>query len=235
MTYVYKAPRWIAKPHGDIFVHKAGDTMTGPLVVAESLDVGIEDFGLRYSDPQRFILFDTQYYFAFDPGTRNMRYTYGSGAVHTTWRDDGAFVVQLTALKPGGGAWGDSSDERIKTVLGDYESGLAAVMALNPVRFVYKGNDTYAEPIGTVPYDNSNHVQVAQAQQEFVGLIAQEAEQHMPEMVQQASGFIDGAPVTDLRMLDTGPLIFALVKSVQELSDRIDQLHTRIKALEAEP
>ena len=41
----------------------------------------------------------------------------------------------------------------------------------------------------------------------------------MPEMVTRKNGHIDGERVTDLRVLDTGALIYALVNSVQELPD----------------
>ena len=44
-------------------------------------------------------------------------------------------------------------------------------------------------------------------QKEFVGLIAQDAEVPMPEMVTRKSGYVDGVQVDDLRVLDTGPLI----------------------------
>ena len=51
------------------------------------------------------------------------------------------------AYKSGGQIyWDGSSDARIKRVLGDYTQGLDAVCALNPVRYVYKGNETYIAP-----------------------------------------------------------------------------------------
>jgi len=145
------------------------------------------------------------------------------------------------AYKPGGGVWGDSSDERIKTVLCEYDSGLDAILALQPVVYTFKGNDTPAPPAAgpsrhdeepqpapkAAPFPNSPHYGVATEGQEFIGLIAQAVEAVMPEMVTRRDGFIDGQAVTDLRDLNTGPLVFALINAIKELTARIEALETR--------
>jgi hypothetical protein len=145
------------------------------------------------------------------------------------------------AYKVGGGAWGSTSDARIKNDLGDYPRGLAEIAALRPVAYTYKGNDTPEAPAYpktgdeekdainaslplTVPYPNSMHVGVAKSEKKFAGLIAQEVEAIFPEMVSKRSAYIDGQPVDDLRDLDTTPLIFALINSVKELKAEIDAL-----------
>ena len=76
----------------------------------------------------------------------------------------------------------------------------------------------------TVPYPNSGHRIAAENGTRYTGLIAQEVESIFPEMVTQRAGYIDGAAVSDLRDLDTSPLIFALINSVKELKARIDAL-----------
>ena len=106
--------------------------------------------------------------------------------------------------------WADSSDARIKTVLGDYSTGLAAIKQLSPVRYSFNGNDEDHDADG----------------EEYIGLVAQDVEPIMPEMVTQTTGHIDGQRVTDLRMLDTTALIYALVNACQELSARIEALET---------
>ena len=151
----------------------------------------------------------------------------------------GVSMLSITgnAQKPGGGAWVDSSDARIKNVLGDYTSGLSAIMALQPVRYTFKGNDSAGEPSATplgsreeregtptVPYPNSNHFLEASTAKEFIGLVAQDAETAMPELVTQSAGYIDGEAVTDLRTLDQTPLIFALINAVKELKAEVDAL-----------
>jgi Chaperone of endosialidase/Collagen triple helix repeat (20 copies) len=130
-------------------------------------------------------------------------------------------------FKPAGGPWADSSDARIKTVVSDYEHGLAEVLALTPKRYRYKGNDTNDPTTASkLPYEDSPHYSVAIAGTEYIGLIAQEVEGVMPEMVSLSNGYIDGKnKVNDLRTLDTGALIYALINSIKEL-------HARVHALE---
>lgn len=120
----------------------------------------------------------------------------------------------LGAYKGGGGAWLATSDARIKDVLGEYTSGLAALLALKPVRYVYKGNDNN----GDTP---SMHAHVAEAKTEFIGLVAQEAEGYMPELVKSGPGFVNGLAVDDMRRLDSSPLVYALINAVRELTGRI--------------
>ncbi len=166
------------------------------------------------------------------------------GGTRAFWRQsDTAFFHYGPAYKPAGGMWADSSDARIKNVLGEYTSGLEQINALRPVRFTYRGNDTLSEPAHNklpvpdgepqpeprtdpivVPYENSGHHDVAAAQKEFIGLIAQEAEGPMPEIVSLMEGFIDGEAVTDLRNVDATPIIYALINAVKELTARVQQL-----------
>jgi len=134
--------------------------------------------------------------------------------------------TNASQYKPGAGGFTDSSDERIKTVIGAYEHGLAEVLALEPVRFTYNGNDTREPPESrtATPYAESHHLQAAEEATEFIGLVAQQAETVMPEMVQQISAYIDGEPVDDLRVLDNSALVYALVNAVKTLTARIEAL-----------
>jgi hypothetical protein len=135
-----------------------------------------------------------------------------AGGVSFDFRTDGQ------AYKAGGGPWAALSDSRIKDVQGDYENGLAAVLALHPVIYRYKSQQVQ-EPVieGVDPMRNAND-------RDFIGLIAQEAEIPMPEMVTQTVGLVDGERVDDLRQMDTGPLLFALINAVKELTARIEAL-----------
>jgi hypothetical protein len=152
---------------------------------------------------------------------------------------NGLLVVGGNGYKPGGGVWVDSSDIRIKTVEGEYKTGLDAVAKLRPVSFTFKGNDTpeppayiraiepedkSGDPPLTVPYPNSPHYGAATSGKRFHGLIAQEVETVFPEMVTQREGYIDGQAVTDLRDIDTTPLLYALINAVKELKARIEVL-----------
>ena len=141
-----------------------------------------------------------------------------TGGGTATVRYDNVFLVSGPAYKPGGGAWADSSDERIKTIEGDYTAGLDEVLQLRPVTFTYKGNDATTE--GGI----SPHEKVATDGTTFVGLVAQEVEEIFPGMVTKEAGYIDGAAVDDLRQLDTSPLLFALVNAVRQLKAEIQAL-----------
>ncbi len=147
-----------------------------------------------------------------------------------------------SAYKPGGGAWADVSDIRIKNIIGPYKSGLAEVVQLNPVWYTFRGNDTDSEPLAymlgeqlddddprlkmapAVPYPNSTHYRAAEEQRQFVGVIAQDAEKPMPEMVTKRTAYIDGIKIEDFRDLDTSALIYALVNAVKELAAKVAAL-----------
>lgn len=105
------------------------------------------------------------------------------------------------------------SDARVKTVNGPYTAGLAQINAINPVE--YSLNEISASKLAAE--GNTN-----------IGVIAQEIETVMPETVHQITGLVDNQVVNDLRVFDAGPLIFALINAVKELS-------AEITALKAQP
>ncbi len=145
----------------------------------------------------------------------------------------GSLTIDGEGYKPGGGSWANSSDARIKTVLGEYTQGLDAIKQVTPKRYVYKGNDvTGAEAAGVKfpeqkqggPNPRSQHFTVAEKKKEFIGLVAQDVEGVMPEMVSKTTGKIDGQEVTDYRRLDTNALTYALINAVKELAARVEAL-----------
>ena len=155
---------------------------------------------------------------------------------HAGWHllpADGTFFefrTDANAYKLGGGPWGALSDARVKDVQGDYAQGLDAVLALRPVVYRYKpqpqGKPAEPLPEGVEPLPNT-------ADRDYIGLVAQEAEVPMPEMVTQTKGTVDGEMVDDLRQMDTGPLLFAAVNAIKELKAMLDTANARIEALEA--
>jgi len=180
-------------------------------------------------------------YFLFNSTDNTMAYRWNN-VTKSYWTGDGNFIHVGQAYKPGGGAWADSSDARIKNVEGEYTRGLAEIAALRPVYYTFKGNDTNGPPShptdvngelldaelkntpAAVPYPNSAHHAAAENATKYAGLIAQEVEAIIPEMITKRSAYIDGQPVDDLRDLDTTPLIFALVNAVKELTTRLEAL-----------
>ncbi len=84
--------------------------------------------------------------------------------------------VNGSAAKPGGGSWSNSSDRRLKNILGNYEKGLEAISKLRPVKFQYKKGN----PRG-LPSDES-----------YIGFIAQEVQKVFPEAVSpDKDGYLD--------------------------------------------
>jgi len=113
------------------------------------------------------------------------------GSVLTLYRNTGNLEISGdTATKVGGGTWSAPSDAILKENIEDYQQGLMAVTALRPRTFRFKGQDPKT----------------------YIGLVAQEVEPVMPEMV-----FLD----KDLRMLDATALTYALVNAVKELNVRL--------------
>ena len=145
-----------------------------------------------------------------------------SGVAATAYwiqQSDGALYYQSgSTYKPGGGEWAASSDARIKTVVADYDSGLSEIKQLQPVRYTYKGNETTKQSAAAPP----------PTAKEFIGLVAQDVEGPMPEMVESVEGFIDDKLVVDLRMLDASALKYALVNAVKELASRVESLEAQL-------
>jgi hypothetical protein len=132
-------------------------------------------------------------------------------SAETFWLDAGGAEAgfQLTNVyKVGGGPFLATADVRIKDVAGDYEAGLEAVLALRPRRYTYKQGSEHDTAI------------------QYIGLVAQEAEQAMPELVKSGGGKAGEFEFEDMRSLDAGPVTWALVNAIKTLNDRIVKLET---------
>ena len=125
------------------------------------------------------------------------------------------------------------SDERLKENVVDLTLGLDEVNALRPVTFDWKASD-----IDDIP--NNRY-----------GFIAQEVESVVPTMISTQSAtridfdedgeeitvpnvitLDDGTEVSEWKSIDEKPLVYMLVKSIQELSTKVDSLTARIEVLE---
>ena len=129
------------------------------------------------------------------------------------------------AIKTGGGSWAASSDKRIKDVLGGYKAGLNEVLQLEPVEFIYKGNDTYTKD------GESMNAEAARNKTKMVGYVADDIMQVLPETVALHNGFIDGEEVDDLKVLDQTNIIHALVNAVKELHVEVQSLRAELQTL----
>ena len=215
-------------------------SFTGGIVVTNSTGGGVTMIQINGANPllsaggSRFWLLSSSSTAVWD--------NQAAGGGQASLNPDASFQINsATAYKGGGGTWTAPSDDRIKTVLGEYDKGLSEVLALRPVTFVYKGNDTpTADPSaadpdtrkpryrGSAPFPGSPHFSMAKAGTEFVGFVAQEVEAVFPAMVNAKPGFIDGQAVTDLRTIDVSDLTYALVNAVKTLAARLEILEERL-------
>jgi hypothetical protein len=182
----------------------------------------VNDFQLFRGAPFRYLQWSAGWYDAFGEAD-GMRYWEGpaghlmqldgsgnlfllqtNGLISIKGNFFGANITVTTnAYKPGGGAWGDSSDLRTKQDIADYDAGLDAVCALRPVTYRHNGQG------GTKDTGKTYH-----------GLIAQEAREPMPELVFEMPQ--DWPDKLDGQLgIDATPLPYALVNAVRALRDRV--------------
>jgi hypothetical protein len=109
----------------------------------------------------------------------------------------GDLTITGAGIKPGGGSWQASSDERVKRNVAPYTSGLDAVCKLLPIAFEYTGEGGTADDGKT-----------------YYGLSAQQAQGVMPELVVPMGGGYLGTQL--------GPLLLAVCNAIRELRDMID-------------
>ncbi len=117
-----------------------------------------------------------------------------------------AFQVSGSAFKSeGGDNWNVLSDIRVKEDVRDLEAGLEELMRIRPVRFCYNGKG------GT------------RRGEQGVGVIGQEIEQVLPEMIQSAPGGGE-FDQDDLRVYNGSALKYVLVNAVKQLAEQVEEL-----------
>ena len=122
---------------------------------------------------------------------------------------DQLLSVNGEASKSGGGSWATFSDERLKNIKGRFNSGLKAVMQLQPIRFEYKTNN----PLGL----NSKG--------EHIGFGAQSVQQVIPEAVTSTeSGYLQ---------VNNDPILWTMLNAIKEQQKEIEQLKTEVRRLRA--
>ena len=117
--------------------------------------------------------------------------------------------VNGTAGKPGGGTWDVFSDERLKNINGRYNTGLKALMQLQPLRYEYKR-------------DNALGINL---QGEQVGFGAQSVQRIIPEAVtKDSSGYL---------MVKTDPILWTMLNAIKEQQQQIVELRREVRRLRA--
>jgi len=141
------------------------------------------------------------------PGIPNGRFVVkDSGLVGIgTSAPDTLLSVNGGADKPGGGSWGTFSDRRLKTLNGNFTSGLEQILKLKPVRYRYKD-------------DNALGIHDPQ---EHVGLVAQEVQRVIPEAVTENSkGYL---------LVNNDPILWAMLNAIQEQQGQIREQKEQIR------
>ena len=122
---------------------------------------------------------------------------------------DQKLSVNGDASKSGGGAWLVFSDERLKNIRGTFNSGLKAVMQLQPIRYQYRPNND----LGIT--SNGEHI----------GFGAQAVQKVIPEAVTaNANGYL---------MVNNDPIIWTMLNAIKEQQQQILELKREIRHLRA--
>lgn len=117
--------------------------------------------------------------------------------------------VNGTANKPSGGSWDVFSDERLKNIKGNFNSGLKAVMQLRPIRYEYKRDN----PLGI------------KSEGEHVGFGAQAVQKIIPEAVTKNSeGYL---------MVNNDPILWTMLNAIKEQQKEIAELKGQVRRLQA--
>jgi trimeric autotransporter adhesin len=123
-----------------------------------------------------------------------------------TTTPDSNLTVNGSADKPGGGSWGTYSDGRLKTLHGDFSSGLSQILQLKPVRYRYK-------------QDNAMGIRDTD---EHVGLVAQEVQKVIPEAVtKNTNGYL---------LVNNDPIIWTMLNAIKEQQKEIRDLKFELRA-----
>jgi hypothetical protein len=120
---------------------------------------------------------------------------------------DQAFSVNGDASKTGGNTWLAFSDERLKNIKGRFNTGLKAVMQLQPIRYEYKRDNA----LGLI------------SEGEHVGFGAQSLQKVIPEAVSQNSaGYL---------MVNGDPIMWTMLNAIKEQQKEIEDLKAEVRKL----
>ncbi|HBB98895.1 MAG TPA: hypothetical protein DC054_26255 [Blastocatellia bacterium] len=121
---------------------------------------------------------------------------------------DQKLSVNGDADKTGGNTWLAFSDERLKNIKGKFNSGLKAVMQLQPIRYEYKQDNA----LGLT--SNGEHI----------GFGAQAVQKIIPEAVtKNSAGYL---------MVNGDPIMWTMLNAIKEQQKEIEQLKGQIKKLQ---
>jgi hypothetical protein len=152
---------------------------------------------------------------ALEPGvsftTRplNIQPNGGRVGIGTSAPDQSLSVNGDASKSAGGGSWQVFSDERLKNIKGRFNSGLKAVMQLQPVRFEFKPNNALG----------------INSKREQVGFAAQSLQHIIPEAVSTSeSGYLQ---------VNNDPILWTMLNAIKEQQKQIEELKAEVRRLKA--
>jgi hypothetical protein len=120
-----------------------------------------------------------------------------------------ALSVSGNASKTTGGTWAVFSDERLKNIKGSFNTGLKAVMQLQPVRYEYRSDNTLG----------------IKSAGEHIGFGAQAVQKVIPEAVMtNTNGYL---------MVNSDPILWTMLNAIKEQQKEIVELKRQIRQLRA--
>ncbi len=197
----------IASPQRQLHLHSAADTV---LLITDNTSGSTSSDGLQLVQAGANSFVENQ-----EAGSLTLRTSAinrvtitstGSVGIATTAPTD-TLSVNGTASKPGGGSWSVFSDERLKNIKGGFNSGLRAVMRLQPLRYEYRQTN----PLGL------------KSNEEHIGFGAQAVQKIIPEAVTtNENGYLQ---------INNDPILWTMLNAIKEQQKEIEQLKGQIKQL----
>jgi Chaperone of endosialidase len=115
--------------------------------------------------------------------------------------------VNGSASKPGGGTWSVPSDERLKNIKGNFNTGLKAVMQLQPIRYHYRKDNAMG----------------LKSETENIGFGAQSLQKVIPEAVTMNSvGYLQ---------VNSDPILWTMLNAIKEQQKEIAELKAQVQKL----
>jgi hypothetical protein len=126
-----------------------------------------------------------------------------------TTAPDQKLSVNGDASKTGSNTWLSFSDERLKNIKGNFNSGLKAVMQLQPIRFEYKRDNALG----------------LKSEGEHIGFGAQALQKIIPEAVtKNSAGYL---------MVNGDPILWTMLNAIKEQQKEIADLKAEVQKLRA--
>jgi hypothetical protein len=185
----------------------SGTTQTGISRLSQGSGAGVVDFGFGGAAGLGWIQATDSTNLANNFGLL-LNPNGGNVGIGTT-APTATLSVNGTANKPGGGSWDVFSDERLKNIKGRFNSGLKALMQLQPLRYEYKANNALG----------------LNSEGDHIGFGAQAVQKIVPEAVtRNENGYLQ---------INNDPILWTMLNAIKEQQKEIEQLKGQIRQLRA--